>query len=150
MKNIKDILKHTPLPYDKIKMQRCLKLVTSGLPAHLKNGISFMYLKEETLHFVTKHPAINFELYQKLADIKMILRAIQKKNRCLSVKITNIKAYTNFKKEKTPPKIDSNTKFYDINYSKPTGNFKNRAKNKKIFEKFEEIREIIKTKNQSL
>jgi len=144
MKNIKEILKHTPLPYDKIKIQRCLKLVTSGLPVHLKNSISYMYLKGETLHFVTKHPAINFELYQKLADIKMMLRAIQKKNRCLSVKITNIKAYSNFAKKQKPQKIQNDLKFY---IQKPNGNFKNRAKNKKIFEKFEEIREIIKTKN---
>jgi hypothetical protein len=100
MKNIKDILKHTPLPYDKIKMQRCFKLVTSGLPIHLKNNISFIYLKGETLHFVTKHPAINFELYQKLADIKMMLRAIQLKKRCLSIRITNIKAYTIYKRRK--------------------------------------------------
>jgi hypothetical protein len=144
MKNIKDILKHTPLPYDKIKMQRCFKLVTSGLPIHLKNNISFIYLKGETLHFVTKHPAINFELYQKLADIKMILRAIQLKKRCLSIRITNIKAYTIYKKEKTPTKIPNDIKFY---IQKPTTNFENRAKNKKIKEKFEEIREIIKNKN---
>jgi hypothetical protein len=144
MKNIKEILKHTPLPYDKIKMQRCLKLVTSGLPIHLKNSISYMYLKGETIYFATKHPAINFELYQKLADIKMMLRAIQLKKRCLSIKITNIKAYTTYKKEKTPTKIPNDIKFY---IQKPTTNFENRAKNKKIKEKFEEIREIIKNKN---
>jgi hypothetical protein len=144
MKNIKDILKHTPLPYDKIKMQRCFKLVTSGLPIHLKNNISFIYLKGETLHFVTKHPAINFELYQKLADIKMMLRAIQLKKRCLSIRITNIKAYTTYKKEKKLTKIPNDIKFY---IQRPTTNFENRAKNKKIKEKFEEIREIIKNKN---
>jgi hypothetical protein len=144
MKNIKDILKHTPLPYDKIKMQRCFKLVTSGLPIHLKNNISFIYLKGETLHFVTKHPAINFELYQKLADIKMMLRAIQLKKRCLSIRITNIKAYTIYKKEKKLTKIPNDIKFY---IQRPTTNFENRAKNKKIKEKFEEIREIIKNKN---
>jgi hypothetical protein len=144
MKNVKEILKHTPLPYDKIKIQRCLKLVTSCLPIHLKNSISYMYLKNETLYFATKHPAINFELYQKLTDIKMMLRAIQLKKRCLSIKITNIKAYTTYKKEKTPTKIPSDIKFY---IKKPTVNFKNKAKNKQIKEKFEEIREIIKNKN---
>jgi len=147
MKNIKEILKHTPLPYDKIKIQRCLKLVTKGLPIHLKNSISYMYLKGETLYFATKHPAINFELYQKLSDIKMMLRAIQLKKRCLSVKITNIKAYSTYKKEKKPQKIIPDIKFY---IQKPKGNFENRAKNPKIAQKFEEIREIIKNKNYSL
>jgi hypothetical protein len=144
MKNIKEILKHTPLPYDKIKIQRCLKLITSCLPIHIKNNISFMYLKNETLYFNTKHPAINFELYQKLNDIKMMLKAIQSKKRCLSIKITNIKAYTSYKKEKNIPKILTDIKFY---IQPPPLNFENKAKNKKIKEKFEEIREIIKNKN---
>jgi len=147
MKNIKDILKHTPLPYDKIKMQRCLKLITSSLPIHIKNNTSFMYLKGETLHFVTKHPAINFELYQKLANIKMILRAIHLKKGCLSVKITNIKAYSKIVKKQKSQKLQNDLKFY---IKKNNGNFENRAKNKKVATSFEEIREIIKTKNQSL
>ncbi|RUM55769.1 MAG: hypothetical protein DSY40_03395 [Nautilia sp.] len=147
MKNIKEILKHTPLPYDKIKIQRCLKLVTSGLPIHLKNNISFMYLKGNTLYFATKHPAINFELYQKLSDIKMMLRAIQLKKRCLSIKIDNIKCFSIYKKEKKNEKIIPDIKFY----IKPLkGTFENRAKNPKIAKKFEEIREIIKNKNYSL
>ena len=144
MKNIKEILKHTPLPYDKIKTQRSLKIITSNIPIHINNKIYLMYLKGETLHFATKHPAINFELYQKLADIKMILKAIQSKKRCLSIKITNIKAYTTYKKEKIPSKTPTNIKFY---IQKLNGNFENKAKNKKIIQKFEEIREIIKNKN---
>jgi hypothetical protein len=143
MKNVKEILKHTPLPYNKIKIQRCLKLVTSCLPIHLKNSISYMYLKNETLYFATKHPAINFELYQKLTDIKMMLKAIQLKKRCLSIKITNIKAYTLHTKEKPLSKIPDNIKFY---IKEIKGDFENKAKNKKIYQKFEEIREIIKNK----
>jgi len=144
MKNIKEILNHLPVPYDKIKIQKCLKLLTKGLPAHYKNNILYMYLKGETLYFVTKHQAINFELYQKLNDIKMMLRLIQNKmDRCHSIKISNIKAYTTYVKKTSTPKIDTNLKFY---LKKPKGEFKNLAKNKKIYEAFEEIREIIKNR----
>jgi len=145
MKNIKEILSHLELPYnDKIKMQKCLKLLTKGLPSVYTNNILYMYLKGETLYFVTKHQAINFELYQKLNDIKLMLRLIQNKmNRCKSVKISNIKAYTTYVKKTSKPKIDPNLKFY---LKKPKGNFKNLAKNKQIYEAFEEIREIIKSR----
>jgi len=145
MKNIKTILKHLQLPYDdKIKMQRCLKLLTKGLPSHLINNINYMYLKNDTLYFVTKHQAINFELYQKLNDIKTMLRFIQNKmKKCTSVKIENIKAYTQYVKKKPQIQTYNDIKFY---IQKPNGDFKNLAKNKKIYEAFEEIREIIKNK----
>jgi len=145
MKNIKEILKHLPLPYDKIKTQKCLKLLIQGLPVQYKNNILYMYLKGETLYFVTKHQAINFELYQKLNDIKTMLRFIQNKtNKCLSIKISNIKAFTTYtKKQPTYKPLSTDLKFY---IKEKNGDFKNLAKNKKIYEVFEEIREIIKNK----
>ena len=145
MKNIKEILNHLPIPYDKIKIQKCLQLLIKGLPLHHKNNIIYMYLKGETLYFVTKHQAINFELYQKLSDIKLMLRLIQNKtNKCMSIKISNIKAYTTYTKNKPIiNKLNSDIKFY---IKTKNGDFKNLAKNKKIYEAFEEIREIIKNK----
>jgi len=144
MKNIKTILKHLKLPYnDKIKTQRCLKLLIKGLPIHIVNNINYMYLKGETLYFTTKHQAINFELYQKLSDIKTMLRFIQNKmNKCNSIKISNIKTFTTYTKKQTPKK-QTNLKFY---IQKSNGNFKNLAKNKKIYETFEEIRKIVKNR----
>ncbi len=145
MKNIKEILNHLPVPYDKIKIQKCLKLLIKGLPIHYKNNILYMYLKGETLYFVTKHQAINFELYQKLSDIKMMLRLIQNKmNRCKSIKISNIKTFTTYTKKETPKK-QPDLKFY---LKKREGNFTNKAKNKKIYETFEEIRKILKNKER--
>ena len=73
----------------------------------------------------------------------MMLRLIQNKmDRCHSIKISNIKAYTTYTKKTTTKKID-NLKFYK---KQAQGNFKNLAKNKKIYEAFEEIRELIKNK----
>jgi hypothetical protein len=72
-----------------------------------------------------------------------MLRFIQNKTgKCKSINILNIKAYTTYTK-KTPIKKITQLQFYKKN---PTGNFKNLAKNKKIYEAFEEIREIIKNK----
>jgi hypothetical protein len=143
MKNIKEILNHLPIPYDKIKIQKCLKTITKTLPERYHKYILYIYLKGETIYFVTKHQAINFELYQKLNDIKMMLALIQKKmNRCNSIKISSLKAYTSYTKIEKPKKIDHNLKFY----KQLDGDFKNLAKNKKIYKKFEEIREIIKSK----
>jgi hypothetical protein len=144
MKNIKEILNHLPIPYDKIKIQKCLQTITKGLPQRYQKYILYMYLKGETLYFVTKHQAINFELYQKLNDIKSMLRLIQTKmNRCKSINISSIKAYTSYTKKETPKKID-NIKFY----IQAKGDFKNLAKNEKIHKAFEEIREIIKNKRR--
>jgi len=144
MKNIKEILNHLPLPYDKIKIQKCLKLLIKGLPIHYKNNILYMYLKNETLYFVTKHQAINFELYQKLNDIKLMLKLIQNKTgKCKSIQISNIKAYTTYTKKTPTIQKSTDLKFY---LKKRKGNFINKAKNKKIYEAFEEIREILKNK----
>jgi hypothetical protein len=64
-------------------------------------------------------------------------------NRCKSIKISNIKAFTTYVKKTPTIKIDNNYKFY---LKKPTGDFKNLAKNENIYKKFEEIREIIKNR----
>ena len=146
MKNIKEILKHLPLPYEKIKIQKCLKAITKGLPKKYDKYILYIYLKGDTLYFVTKHQAINFELYQKLDDIKMMLKLIQiKMNRCKSVKINKIKAFTS----NTPKKPQNNKKIENIKFYKQElkGDFINLAKNEKIKNKFEEIRKIIKNKS---
>ena len=148
MKNIKEILKHLQLPYnDKIKVQRCLNLLIKGFPIHLKNNINYTYLKGETIYFSTKHPAINFELYQKLNDIKLMLKFIQQKmNKCNSIKITSIKCFTQYQvKKQTQKNENEDIKFYLKN---PNGDFENRATNKIIFEKFEEIRKIIKNRKK--
>ena len=149
MKNIKEILKHLPLPYEKIKIQRCLKLITKGLPQKYEKYISYIYLKGETITFVTKHQAINFELYQKLDNIKTMLKLIQvKMNRCKNIKINNIKAFTINIPKKTEQ--NRNKKIEQIKFYKQelNGDFQNLAQNKEIYQKFEEIRKIIKAKSQ--
>jgi len=141
MKNIKEILKHLPLPYDKIKIQKCLKLLINGLPIHYKNNILYMYLKGETLYFVTKHQAINFELYQKLSDIRLMLTLIQKKTgKCKSIKISNLKAFSTYTKKQTTTNKNNDIKFY---LKIKNSEFKNKAKNKKVYDKFEEIRSFL-------
>jgi hypothetical protein len=148
MKNIKEILNHLPFPYDKIKMQRCLKLLISGLPIHIKKNIVYLSLQGETLICATKHPTITFELYQKLGNIKMMLKAIQSRNRCKSVKISHIQPFTikYTKKNLTTIYKDSDEKYY---IKHRDGSFENRAKNGKVYKKFEEIRKIIKEKAKS-
>lgn len=146
MKNIKEILNHLPVPYNnKIKIQRCLKILISTLPKTQQKYILYTYLKGETLYIVTKHQAINFELYQKLSDIKTALSLIQKNlKKCNSIKISSLKAYTTYTKpRKTIQKIENFTLRKELK-----GNFENLAKNKKIYKVFEEIREIIKNKSK--
>jgi hypothetical protein len=144
MKNINEILKHLPIPYEKIKIHKCLKAITKGLPSKYNKYILYIYLKGETIYFVTTHQAINFELYQKLGDIKMMLKLIQlKMNRCKSIKINSLKAYTSYTKKSTQIITPNKLEFY----KKPTGDFENLAKNKNIYKRFEKIRKIIKDKN---
>ena len=145
MKNIKEILNHLPVPYnDKIKIQRCLRSLISVLPNTHKKYILYTYLKGETLHIVTKHQGINTELYQKLSDIKSALYFIRKNfNKCHTIKISSLNIFTTYvKKQKTPKKVEFTL------HKELKGDFKNLAKNKKVYEAFEEIREIIKNKNR--
>jgi len=116
-----------------------LEVINKRVTNTLQNNILYMYLKNETLYFVTKHQAINFELYQKLSDIKLMLSLIQKKmNRCHSIKISNIKAYTTYTKPTKSIKSSIPLKF-----KHPTKNFKNLAKNEEIHKIFEEIRQHL-------
>ncbi len=145
MKNIKEILKHLPIPCEKLNEQKCLKQIINSLPVVYKNNIKYSYIKGSTIYFVTKHQAINLELYQKLNDIKLILKIFHSKKQCLNIKIDSIKAWSDnrsYQKKELSPCLLSN-EYYKYYIKEKKGNFINKAKNPIIKEKFEKIRQII-------
>ncbi len=142
MKKIQDVIRHLPIPYEKLKIQKCLKMLIKGLPIRYQNNISYYYLKRKTFYIAIKHPALAFELYQKVSEIRVMLKLIQKKTgKCQSIEIEKIKTF--IAEENRDNSKKENSTFLSFK-QQAKGDFENRAKNKSVYEKFEEIRKIVK------
>ncbi len=104
------------------------------LPLKLKKGVKFGYVKNQTLYFVLTHPVYKMEFEYNKADIKSLLKKF---------KIANVEEIgffvTNVIEKKEVIKTD--TPLYK---ERSYGIFENKAKDEKLFRKFERIRDIIK------
>lgn len=129
----------TPLGENKLQEHRCVQKMFSFLPKVYQNNIRFGYIRGKTLYIVTKHQALNVELFHKLREIQGFLSLIKAKTTlCKGVEITAIRTFSKFEK-----KVELQTYKW---YIKPVNNFENQAKNPKIYKKFEEIKEILRAR----
>ena len=104
------------------------------LPLKLKKGVKFGYIKNQTLYFVLTHPVYKMEFEYNKADIKSLLKKF---------KIANVEDIgffvTNIIEKKETKKTDE-----PLYKERSYGIFENKAKDEKLFKKFERIRDIIK------
>lgn len=106
------------------------------LPAKLKKGVKFAYVRNQTLYFVLTHPVYKMEFEYNKADIKSLLK---------NFKIANVEEIAFFVTnvvEKKEVVTEPKPLYIERSY----GIFENLAKDEKIFNKFENIRKIIKNK----
>ncbi|WP_228710874.1 MULTISPECIES: DUF721 domain-containing protein [Arcobacter] len=104
------------------------------LPLKLKKGVKFGYVKNQTLYFVLTHPVYKMEFEYNKADIKSLLKNFKIANvEDIAFFVTNVIDKKEEEKEEKPLYIE-----------RSYGIFENKAKDEKIFKKFEKIREIIK------
>ncbi|WP_456479985.1 hypothetical protein [Nautilia sp.] len=139
MKKAKQIIGHLLNPYsDDIEKQRCLKKIISLLPPKYNKYITSCQLKGEILFFNVSHQAVKQELYYNKNLIFSIIKTMHSVNMCLKIKPKKI--ITNYRYN-PKPKTPGIYKFY----IKPAGNFEIKAKKKKVREKFEEIKNLLKS-----
>ena len=136
MKKINEILSHLKNnpEFSKINTSFLIKKFIEVLPLKLKKGVKFGYIKNQTLYFVLTHPVYKMEFEYNKADIKSLLKKF---------KIANVEEIgffvTNVIEKKEVIKTD--TPLYK---ERSYGIFENKAKDEKLFRKFERIRDIIK------
>ncbi len=136
MKKINEILSHLKNnpEFRKINTSFLIMKFIDALPLKLKKGVKFGYIKNQTLYFVLTHPVYKMEFEYNKADIKSLLKNFKIANvEDIGFFVTNIIEKKEDKEEEKPLYIE-----------RSYGIFENRAKDEKIFRKFEKIREIIK------
>ena len=136
MKKINEILSHLKNnpEFRKINTSFLIMKFINVLPLKFRKGIKFGYIKNQTLYFVLTHPVYKMEFEYNKADIKSLLK---------NFKIANVEEIgffvTNVIEKKEVIKTD--TPLYK---ERSYGIFENKAKDEKLFRKFERIRDIIK------
>jgi len=135
MKKINEILSHLKNnpEFRKINTSFLIMKFIDALPLKLRKGVKFGYIKNQTLYFVLTHPVYKMEFEYNKADIKSLLK---------NFKIANVEDIGFFVTNVIEKKEEKEEKPLYIERS--YGIFENRAKDEKIFKKFEKIREIIK------
>ncbi|MCB9097698.1 hypothetical protein CP986_03505 [Arcobacter aquimarinus] len=136
MKKINEILSHLKNnpEFRKINTSFLIIKFIDALPLKLKKGVKFGYVKNQTLYFVLTHPVYKMEFEYNKADIKSLLKNFKIANvEDIAFFVTNVIEKKEEKKEEKPLYIE-----------RSYGIFENKAKDEKIFKKFEKIREIIK------
>ncbi|MDY3199643.1 MAG: DciA family protein [Arcobacter sp.] len=136
MKKINEILSHLKNnpEFRKINTSSLISKFIEALPLKLKKGIKFGYVKNQTLYFVLTHPVYKMEFEYNKADIKSLLKNFKIANvEDIGFFVTNVIEKKEIIEEEKP-----------LYKERSYGIFENKAKDEKIFKKFEKIREIIK------
>ncbi|WP_121626551.1 DUF721 domain-containing protein [Poseidonibacter antarcticus] len=136
MKKLNEILSHLKKnpEFRKINTSTSIKKFIEVLPLKLKKGVKFAYIRTQTLYFVLTHPVYKMEFEYNKADIKSLLKMGNFDN------VTEIAFFVSNKIEKKE-KIKKEEPLFK---ERAKGSFYNQAKDGKIYEKFENIREIIR------
>ena len=137
MKKLNEILGHLKKnpEFRKINTSTSIKKLVEVLPLKLKKGVKFAYVRAQTLHFVLTHPVYKIEFEYNKADIKALLKMLNFEN------VTEVAFFVSNKIEK---KKTTKIKQEPLFKERAKGTFYNRANDDKIYEKFENIRNIIK------
>ena len=130
-----------------LEQEECFDILIKLLPSSLSNFIKFIYTKNHTLFFVLKHPSAKMEFNYKRNLIKDILKKIETFHpKCKCINLDNMKAFVTNKKDPVIEPPADVTIHYD---ERAKGSFVNNAKNEKLHEIFEKIREEIKCLKES-
>ena len=145
MKKANYIISHLKTkPYLKnLQHVDCYNQLLSVLPKSLSENTRFIYQKNDTLFFVLNHPGIKMEFNYKSNLIKSILKKLIAVNpKCIFMKSTQIKAFVT---NKTEIKEINDSKNKNLRYREnSSGQFKNRVKNREIYDILEKIRSQVK------
>jgi hypothetical protein len=136
MKKINEILSHIKNcpEFRKINTHETIQRFIEILPLKLKKGIKFAYVKRQILYFVLTHPVYKMEFEYN----KSLINTLLKKSHIAN--IDDIKFFvTNVIEKKEISKEEK--EYYN---ERSFGIFENNITDKKLHEKVEQIRKIIK------
>jgi hypothetical protein len=136
MKKINEILSHIKNcpEFRKINTHETIQRFIEILPLKLKKGIKFAYVKRQILYFVLTHPVYKMEFEYN----KSLINTLLKKSHIAN--IDDIKFFvTNVIEKKEISKEEK--EYYN---ERSFGIFENNITDKKLYEKVEQIRKIIK------
>ena len=136
MKKINEILSHlkNSPEFRKVNTQKTIQDFIELLPATLKKGVKFAYIRGGILYFVLTHPVYKMEFEYNKSLINTLL-----KNYSL-IDAKELKFFVTNKKQKKEKKKEDAPFFKERCH----GIFTNYITNEKLHEKVEEIRAIIK------
>lgn len=147
MKSSKEIISHIiNLPsYKELKNHSECDQLIQMLGQNFSRLIKFAYVKNNTLFFILLHPAGMQELKRdsSINRIRSILKTYLNFNKnSILANVVEFKFFiTNQPISRQIEPLQSKILFVEPSF----GEFKNLAKNEKIYEKFEKIRKIIKS-----
>ncbi len=149
MKKASFIIDHiSSIPsFGKLQQAQSYKKLLKLLPLNFQRGVRFMYNKNDTLFFVFEHQGFMQEFYNlerkneyKQSFIKSLLKKlIEYDDTCKCIDAENIKAFVTNKPKPSLMQEDSLPYFAE----KAEAKFANKAKDKKLHQLFEDIRQII-------
>ncbi len=142
MKKASEILSHlwnNPL-YQKMHQRQQIQHFVAMLPLSVRQGIHFCYSKNGILFFALKHSCFKQEFDYKLTIIKQLLKDYQKIQKKL-LGIMDLKAFV----RNSPYQKSLQDSTYEVAcYGElSSGEFRNFAKNKEIYEILERIKKAI-------
>lgn len=141
MKKVNDILTHLKYSpeFKKLNTHSTLQKLINTLPPRLKKGIKFAYVQKEILFFVLTHPVFKMEFTHNKALIFSLLKMYHIAN------IADIRFFVTNVIEKKEETLMQKPFYNERSY----GIFQNHLHEKKLHDKIEQIRDIIKKQNQS-
>jgi len=130
-------MKYNP-EFKKINTNITLDNLIQALPAKLKKGVKFAYIKKQILFFVLTHPVYKMEFEYNKEFIKSLLKKAAIAN------VEDIRFFVTNKLEKRAvTKVE--LPFFQ---ERAHGIFENNVEDEKLHKKFEEIRKLISKSNQ--
>ncbi|RXK08020.1 DUF721 domain-containing protein [Halarcobacter bivalviorum] len=136
MKKINEILSHlkNSPEFRKINTQKTIQDFIELLPATLKKGVKFAYIKADILYFVLTHPVYKMEFEYNKNLINTLLKKYP------PIEVNELKFFVTNKREKKEERKEEVPFFVERSH----GIFTNYITDEKLRVKVEEIRAIIK------
>ncbi|MDF1880691.1 hypothetical protein JHD50_05130 [Sulfurimonas sp. MAG313] len=144
MKNSNQLVSHlrSQSAFSPLNNQACIESVKELLPPRLHRFILFGYIRHNIVFFALNHPGAKQEFDNIINSIKTPLKQIPPLS-CKNYEIYDVRAFVSHKKHMTFTAVKPT---YEEFEERAEAEFENIIENKKLFQVFEEIRDIIKNK----
>ncbi len=144
MKNSKQLVSHlrSQSAFTPLNNQACINSVKELLPPRLHRFILFGYIRHNIVFFALNHPGAKQEFDNIINSIKTPLKNMPPLS-CKKFELYDIRAFVSHKKTM---KFSLTRPSYEQYEERANAEFSNEIKDEKLYQVFEDIRNIIKNK----